>query len=96
MTACTRTPSVPAPLLIHIRRGYVTACHDLQLAVETGGDGWIAQVRDSHDGRTLYNAQRCSLDAAKVAGAEYAMFRAGQGRQTPEQLARELSWQEYW
>jgi hypothetical protein len=97
MTACTRPSGVPALPLIHIRRGYVTACHDLQLAVENAGDGWTAEVRDPHDGRTLYNARRCSLEAAKVATAEFAMFRVTvQARQTPEALARELRWKEYW
>jgi hypothetical protein len=95
MCPCT-TSAPPALPLIHIRRGYVTACHDLRLAVETGGDGWIAEVRDRQDGRTLYNARRYSLDAAKVALAEFAAFRAGQPAQSPEKLARDLRWQEYW
>jgi hypothetical protein len=97
MTGCTRPSAIPAVPLIHIRRGYVAACHNLRLAVETGNDGWIAEVRDPDAGRTLYNARRCSLDAAKAATAEFAMFAAaGQARQTPEELARQLRWQEYW
>jgi hypothetical protein len=97
MTPCTRLSAPPALPLIHIRRGYVTACLDLRLTVETGGDGWSAEVRDGRNGRTLYNARRCSLDAAKVALAEFAIFRApSRPGQTPEKLARELSWTEYW
>jgi hypothetical protein len=95
MTACTR--SAPALPLIHIRRGFVTACRDLQLAVETADEGWTAEVRDPRQGRTLYNARRCSLEAAKTATAEFAIsVAAGQGPQSPEQLARELRWKEYW
>jgi hypothetical protein len=97
MTACTRSVASAGLPLIHIRRGYAASCNDLRLAVEMGSDGWTAEVRDLHDGRTLYNARRCSLDAAKAAIAEFALFAAaGPGRQSPEQLARELRWQEYW
>jgi hypothetical protein len=97
MTPCARHSAPPAPPLIHIRRGYVTACQDLRLTVETGGEGWSAEVRDVRNGGTLYNARRCSLDAAKVALTEFAMFRApARPGQTPERLARELSWTEYW
>jgi hypothetical protein len=97
MTACPRTPAAVAPLLIHIRHGFSSACDNLRLRVEAGAEGWTAEVRDQQDGRTLYNARRCSLEAAKVATAEFALFRVpGRGRQTPERLARELFWQEYW
>jgi len=97
MTPCTRISAPTGIPLIHISRGYVTTCQDLRLTVETGGDGWSAEVRDVRNGGTLYNARRCSLDAAKVALAEFAMFRAPAfPGQTPEKLARELSWTEYW
>jgi hypothetical protein len=97
MTPCTRSALPSALPLIHIRRGYAASCHNLRLAVETASDGWAAEVRDPRDGRTLYNARRCSLDAAKTAIAEFAIFAAaGAGGQSPEELARQLRWQEYW
>lgn len=97
MTTCTRTPETATPALIHIRHGFASACDTLRLLVETGAEGWTAEVRDRRDGSTLYNARRCSLDAAKVAIAEFALFLLpAQGGRTPERLARELSWQEYW
>ena len=72
-SAAALTSALP---LIHIRRGYAASCHNLRLAVETAGEGWAAEVRDPRDGRTLYNARRCSLDAAKTAIAEFAIFAA--------------------
>jgi hypothetical protein len=88
---------IPAPL-IQIRRGYATAYCDLRLSVETDAGGWKAQVRDGHRGPTLYSAQRCSLSAAKVAAAEFAVFStAGVTSSTsPEATAKFLRWNEYW
>jgi hypothetical protein len=87
----------PVLPLISIRRGYAADSHDLPLSVEIAGEGWSAAVSDPHDGRTLYDARRCSLDAAKAATAEFVMFRAaGQCGQSPEHLARQLRWKEYW
>ena len=85
-------------MLVQIRRGYTTACHDLRLSVETDAEGWRAVVRTGEDSRTMYSARRCSLGAAKVAAAEFAMFQMGgaQPWMSPEAAARQLRWNEYW
>ena len=85
-------------MLVQIRRGYATACHDLRLSVETDVEGWRAEVRTGAEGHTMYSARRCSLGAAKVAATEFAMFQmAGvQSTMTPEAAARQLRWHEYW
>ena len=81
--------------LIQIHHGYAAECRDLRLSVETGRDGWNGEVRDPRDGRTLYRTSRYSLTSAKAAIAEFALFVMGSSR-NPDQLARELCWQEYW
>ena len=98
MTPCTRPMAAAPGLLIQIRQGYTAACHDLRLTVETDAEGWKAQVRDRNDGRTVYSARRCSLGAAKVAAAEFAVFRAGEvvGSVSPEAMAQRLPWSAYW
>jgi hypothetical protein len=60
--------------------------------------GWKAQVRDRNDGRMVYSTSRCSLGAAKIAAAEFAVFRmAGAAdRTSPETMAQHLSWNEHW
>jgi hypothetical protein len=84
--------------LIQIRHGYTAACHDLRLSVETDAEGWKAQVRDRNDGRTVYSVRRCSLRAAQVAAAEFAVFRVGEalGPISPEAMAQRLRWSAYW
>ncbi|HEY1338179.1 MAG TPA: hypothetical protein VGF59_11750 [Bryobacteraceae bacterium] len=89
--------SVSAPAgLISIRRGYATDCRGLRLAVETDADGWTAQVTNALDGRTVYNARRCSLRAAQVAATEFALWFGGGGKASPEAVAGQLGWREYW
>jgi len=84
--------------LVQIHRGYTTPCYDLRLSVETDAEGWKAQVRDPRDGRTVYSAHRCNLDAAKLAAAEFAAFRIASAadRKSPEALAQQLRWNAYW
>jgi hypothetical protein len=65
------------------------------LSVETDANGWWAQVRDRNDSRTLYSAHRCSLGAAKIAATEFAVFRT-MARRSPEAMAQDLPWKEYW
>src|ERR1700729_3525328 len=96
--ACYRQAFVPPQPLIQLHRRFTTACSGLRLSVETGSQGWMAQVRDSQEGPTLYSAQRCSLSAAKVAAAKFAAFRTAGGMVsgTPESMALRLPWLESW
>ena len=98
MTRCARPAVAPRAPLIQIHRVYITVCDGLRLSVETHPEGWQAQVRDRSNGRTLYSAHRCSLRAAKVAAAEYAVFGAvgAAGQKTPEAMAQDLPWDESW
>ena len=95
MAACPLAPpAVPAPL-VQIRRGYATDYCGLRLSAESDADGWRAQVVS--EGGRLYAARRCSLGAAKIAAAEFALWSAGMAaKSTPETMARHLSWREYW
>jgi hypothetical protein len=98
MTAYTpRTVDLPGSL-IQIRRGYSTGWYDLRLSVERDEEGWKAQVREPNDGRTLYTAHRYSLDAAKIAATEFAIFRKFDeiGPKNPEAMAQHLRWNESW
>jgi len=66
------------------------------LSVETGAGGWTAKV-DRH-GRALYTAQRSSLNAAKNAAVEFALFGVPSATcwDSPERIAGRLRWSEYW
>ena len=95
MSASTTTRSAAAPPLVQIRRAYVADCAGYQLAVELDATGWIAQVQNRADGRTLYRAQRCSLTTAQAAATEFAAW-AGGALGRPEAIARHLEWRERW
>ena len=97
MAPCMQsTAAVHAPL-IQIRSGYRTTWGDVSLSVESGAEGWNARVQ--HHGRTVYKAQRSSAAAAKSAAVEFALLLGASGtmcRESPERLARQLRWSEYW
>jgi len=85
-----------AGLLIQIRHGYAADCSGLQLSIESDAEGWRAKVR-GENGQELYSARRCNPWTAKVAAAEFAVFGTHQfPDRSPEGLARQLSWNEYW
>jgi hypothetical protein len=95
MPACTLSPAIQPEGLIQIRRGYATDCRGLRLSVEIDTEGWTARVAGG--GRTLYSARRYSQEAAKIAAAEFAWLSMGAaGSNSPEAMARHLSWREYW
>lgn len=98
MAACGLSFAPAAELLIQIHRGYAADCGGFRLRVETDFQGWRAEVRGREDNQLLYSAHRCSLQAAKAAAAEIAIFRASGllGTKRPEVLARQLPWAEYW
>lgn len=95
MAACGLSFAPPAGLLIQIRHGYAADSNGVQLLIESDAEGWRAEVRDAN-GRLLHSAHRCSVAAAKVAAAEFAVFETGSGSGSPEGLARQLSWNKYW
>ena len=96
MAPCIQAAGAVQRPLIQIHSGSRTAWCDLLLSVETGAEGWTAKVRDH--GRTLYSAQRSSRNAARAAAVEFALFRVAGGTscESPERLAGQLRWSEYW
>jgi hypothetical protein len=92
----TFQPQTPAPLL-QIRSGYRARWNDLAFTVESDSSGWALRIRDAAN-RELYAAHRVGPQAAKVAAAEYAIFRVlGPASGTnADRLASELNWQAYW
>jgi len=96
MASCGQFAAVAPPPLIRIHSGFRAAWRDLLLSVETDLEGWTATVR--RDGRSIYTAQRSSLEAARAAAVEFAAFRDA-GPACWESLgraARHLEWHEYW
>jgi hypothetical protein len=55
-------------------------------------------VNDRDHGKTLHSARRCSLAAAKLAAAEFAVVRmtGGMGAGTVEIMAQHMPWDECW
>jgi len=103
MNACggcqTRTAPSKSPVpLFQIRRGYRAQWNDLAFSVETESGDWTLRVQNTAKRETLYTAHRGQARAAQIAAAEYAIFRAlgPASTMTPERLATQLSWQEYW
>ncbi|HUB80064.1 MAG TPA: hypothetical protein VMB03_14765 [Bryobacteraceae bacterium] len=89
-------PSTPTPIL-QIRHGYRARWNDLAFQVENDNSGWALRVLDSAK-HELYRAHRIGPQAARVAAAEYAIFRV-LGPASAVQadcLASELNWQPYW
>jgi len=87
-----------APSLIQIRRGYRARWQNLDLSVEVDSDQWTVRVQDVTRTRTMHTAHRSSAASARIAAAEFAMFRAcgAVGWKAPEALANTLEWHEYW
>jgi len=96
--AVARPRAAAASTLIQIRRGYRARWQDLDLSVEVDSDQWTARVQDATRTRTMHTAHRSSDSAARVAAAEFALFRASgaPGCDRPETLAKTLEWHEYW
>ena len=93
------SPRAAAPALIQIKRGYRARWQDLDLSIEVESDQWTARVQDRTRTRTMHTAHRGTATAARVAAAEFAIFRFAdeeRARETPERLAGSLEWQEYW
>jgi len=90
-------PQAPAPLF-QIRRGYRARWSDLAFSVESDSGNWTLRVQDPTRRETLYTAHRGGACAAQVAAAEFAIFRVlgPESRVSPDRLAKELTWQEYW
>ena len=87
----------PAPLF-QIRRGYRARWNNLALSLETGSGDWVLRVQDATRRETLYTAHRGGVRAAQQAAAEFAIFRVlgPASPLSPDRLAEELPWQEYW
>ena len=89
--------SVSSPF-VYIRRKHSASCYDVQMCVENDAAGWSVEVHDRHHGRKLHSARRCSLEAAKLAAAEFAVMRmtGGAGAATIEVVAAHLPWNKSW
>jgi hypothetical protein len=87
MTTCTP--------LIQIRSVFRAEWESLAFSVESGSDEWTLRVEESTTHRVLYTARRAAAAAAKVAAAEYgiSLVQGFASRITPQNLARDLSWQ---
>ena len=98
--SCTRQaiPSQSPATLFQIRHGYRARWNDLAFSVESTSGDWTLQVQDSGKRETLYTAHRGEAHAAQVAAADFAIFRVlgPASRVSPDRLAEELKWQEYW
>jgi len=79
-----------------IAKRYAVNWCSLRLTVDPNVDSWTVRVQYLGAHKPLYEAQRRSLDEAKVGGLEFAMFHVvGGGMQdSPEKLARALAWKE--
>ena len=96
-SASTAAATLAVPLL-QIRRGYRAQWNDLAFSVETDSSDWRLHVQDPAKNETLYTAYRGGMRAAKIAAAEFAIFEVlgPESRVSPDRLAGELKWQEYW
>ena len=97
--SCIHKPAPTAlPDLCAIRHGYRTQWNGLTLAVETDAGDWALRIHDSAGRQTLYTARRPAVRAAQVAAAEFAIFQVlgPASRVSPDRLAGEMNWQEYW
>lgn len=104
MSACAgcRHSAVPqrtadSASLLQIRQGYRARWNDLVCVVEADSGQWTLRVMDAA-AHTLYHARRAGRNAAQAAAAEFAIFRAlgPSTRLSPERLAHEWKWQQYW
>lgn len=96
--AAPRPVSAPEAPLFQIRRGYRAQWQDLAISVEADSSQWTLRVQESGKNQTLYTAHRGGAGAAQVAAADFAIFRVlgPASRVSPDRLAQELKWQEYW
>lgn len=95
---CAHKAVAPAAPLLQIRHGYRAQWNGLAFAVENDASDWTLRVENSNGPATLYTARRSKVDAAQFAAADFAIFSVlgGDSRVSPERLAKELNWQEYW
>jgi hypothetical protein len=100
VTSCGNNAIPPraATPLLQIRRGYRTQWNNLSFSVEAGSNQWTLRVQDAARRETLYAAYRGGARAAQVAAAEFAIFRVlgHESQVSPDCLANELKWQEFW
>jgi hypothetical protein len=87
-----------ALLLFQIRRGYRARWNRLLFTVESENGQWNLRVQESGKEPALYAGQRSNLSAAKTAAAEFALFQppGTTNAESPEKLAKQLEWKEYW
>jgi hypothetical protein len=79
-----------------ITRLYFANWYSLRLTVEEWVNSWTVRIQYLGARKPLYETQRCSLDAAKCAGIEFAaqhVLRAA-GKAGPERCAANLVWNE--
>ena len=84
--------------LFQIRHGYRAKWNNLAVIVETDSSDWTLRVHDPARSATLYTGHRGGARAAQVAALEFAIFfvLGAASRLSPDTLAKELTWQEYW
>jgi hypothetical protein len=97
---CNRNPLRPAApaTLFGIRHGYRAEWKGLAFSVETDSSDWTLSIQDYAKRETLYTARRAQAPAAQLVAAEFAVFRVlgHDSLVSPDRLAKELNWQEYW
>ena len=95
---CFAPLAAPPVVLLQIRKGYAASWAGLEISIEAESQDWALEVRDASTRRTLYTARRSNAQAARIAALEFAVFRVfgGTAATSPERLARELSWREFW
>ena len=93
-TVPKRTPAA----LLQIKSGLRARWNAIDFQVEADAGQWTVRVRNSASSEILYTAHRGGSRAAQSAAVEFAIFRVlgCDSRVRPEQLAKELTWQEYW
>jgi len=98
MSNCRNRSAVLERPLTEIRRRYTASCYDLKMTVVNDAEGWNVEVRDGKQEQPLHSARRCSLAAAKLAAAEFAVIRmtGGMGAGTVDIVAQHLPWNESW
>ena len=96
---CRTVPAPPPPTpLFQIRHGFRAAWNGLAFSVEADSGQWTVRVRQTPGSNTLYTAYRGGPRAAQLAAAEFAVMGmpGTDNRRSPDCLARQLHWQEYW
>jgi hypothetical protein len=88
-------PRIFAPQFTHIETRWAVEWKNLRITVSDASSSCTVGVQASDTGKMLYNAQRSTVAAAKLAGVEFATFHTGSATaESPERLIRALVWRQ--